>query len=84
MLKNLVETIAKALCDYPDEVDVKEITNAHLSLLELKVSRFDVPRIIGKNGTTFISIKNLVSKAGAKIDCRAMVYLIEEKSFKVT
>ena len=64
-MKELVETIAKALVDSPDEVVVTEKETDKTIVLELKVATDDVGKIIGKQGKT---INAIIDETGVKID----------------
>ena len=51
-LKELIETIAKALVDDPEAVEVTEIEGEHNLLIELRVAKEDVGKVIGREGCT--------------------------------
>lgn len=76
-LKELVTFIAKSLVDYPEQVEVTEITGEQTSVLELKVAQQDLGKIIGKQGKTAKSIRTILSAAAAKIKKRAVLEIIE-------
>lgn len=67
-VKGLVEEIAKALVDEPDQVSVNEVQGERVTVLELKVAPGDVGKVIGKQGRTARSIRTLVGAAGMKLD----------------
>jgi predicted RNA-binding protein YlqC (UPF0109 family) len=76
-VKGLVEEIAKALVDLPDEVVVREVENEQGTLLELKVAAADVGKVIGKQGRTARSIRTLLAAAGTKLDRRVNLEILE-------
>lgn len=61
--KELVEYIAKALVDNPDEVSVKETSGARVTVLELQVNEKDIGRVIGKDGRVANAIRTLLRVA---------------------
>jgi predicted RNA-binding protein YlqC (UPF0109 family) len=67
-VKGLVEEIAKALVDEPDQVSVNEVAGERVTVLELKVAPGDVGKVIGKQGRTARSIRTLLGAAGMKLD----------------
>ena len=76
-MKDLIATIARALVDQPEQVSVAEIKGSHSSVLELKVAKSDMGKIIGKQGRTARSIRTILSAASAKIKKRAVLEIIE-------
>ena len=76
-MKKLVVCIAKALVDKPAEVVVAEIEGQQSTLIELKVAKEDLGKIIGKQGRTARAIRTIISAAGAKINKRASLDIIE-------
>lgn len=76
-LKDLVETIARALVDEPDHVQVKEIEGEHHCLVELKVAKSDIGKVIGKDGKTAQSMRMLVAAASQKIGRRTHLDIID-------
>jgi len=71
-LKELVETIAKALVDEPDQVEVRETEGDHHCLVELKVAKGDIGKVIGKDGKT-ASVERLVCcYISLKVICSSM------------
>ena len=77
MLKDLVEYIAKSLVDYPDAVQVKEIEGEQTSVIELKVAKEDLGKVIGKQGRTARAIRTILSAASTKVKKRAVLEIIE-------
>lgn len=76
-MKDLVKYIAEALVDYPEQVTVNEVIGNQTSVLELKVAKEDLGKIIGKQGRTARAIRTLLSAASAKIKKRTVLEIIE-------
>jgi predicted RNA-binding protein YlqC (UPF0109 family) len=76
-MKELVKHIAQALVDYPDQVSVNEIEGSQTTVLELKVAKEDLGKIIGKQGRTARAFRTLLSAASAKIKKRMVLEIIE-------
>lgn len=77
MLKELVEFIAKALVDHPDQVAVIEIEGEQTSVIELKVAKEDLGKVIGKQGRTARAIRTILSAASTKLRKRCVLEIIE-------
>ena len=65
-MKELITYIAKALVDNPDEVEVTEIEGEHSSVIELKVAKGDLGKVIGKQGRTAQAMRTILNAASAK------------------
>src|SRR3954454_96292 len=76
-MKQLVEDIAKALVDIPEEVAVKEVLGEQATLLELRVAPSDLGKVIGKQGRTARSIRTLLGAAGMKLNRRFTLDILE-------
>ena len=76
-MKDLVKYIAQALVDNPDEVSVSEVEGEQTSVIELRVSKEDLGKIIGKHGRTAQSIRTILSAASAKNRKRAVLEIVE-------
>jgi len=76
-MKDLVAYIAKALVDKPEEVVVTEIQGAQASVLELKVAKEDLGKVIGKQGRTARAMRTILSAASTKIRKRSVLEIIE-------
>ena len=72
-MKELVEVIAKALVDNPDEVVVSETEKDKVIVINLKVAQSDMGKVIGKSGRIAKSIRTVVSAASAKSDKKVIV-----------
>ncbi len=76
-MKDLIAYIAKALVDKPEEVVVTEIRGQQTSVIELKVAKEDIGKIIGKQGHTARAIRTILSGASAKLKRRSSLEIIE-------
>ena len=76
-MKELIETIAKALVDKPDEVTVSEIAGHRTILYELKVAKEDIGRVLGRKGKNINAIRALLSDLAEKQRKRVTLNLIE-------
>lgn len=76
-MKELLETIAKSLVDYPDEVSVNEVEGEKSLILELKVAKEDMGKVIGKQGRIAKAIRTVVKAAAVKEDKRVVVEILQ-------
>ena len=76
-MKQLIEDIAKALVDIPDEVVVKVIEGEQVTVLELRVAQSDLGKVIGKQGRTARSIRTILGAAGMKLNRRFTLEILE-------
>jgi uncharacterized protein len=76
-MRELIFYIAKALVDSPEEVSVEEIEGNQTSVLELKVAKEDLGKVIGKQGRTARAMRTILSAASAKIKKRTVLEIIE-------
>jgi len=76
-MKDLLEAIAKSLVDYPDEVVVNEIESDNGIVLELKVAKEDMGKVIGKQGRIAKAIRTVVKAAAVKENLRVAVEIIQ-------
>jgi len=77
MLRDMIEYIAKSLVDSPDDVKVTEIEGEQTSVLELKVAKDDLGKVIGKQGRTARAMRTLLGAASSKAQKRAVLEIIE-------
>lgn len=77
MLKGLVEYVAKALVDKPEEVQVTEVEGEQTTVLELRVAKEDLGKVIGKQGRTARAIRTILGAAGNKIKKRCVLEILE-------
>jgi hypothetical protein len=76
-MRELVEEIAKALVDIPDQVSVREVQGEQVTVLELRVAPGDLGKVIGKQGRTARSIRTLLGAAGMKLNRRFTLEILE-------
>lgn len=76
-LGKLIESIAKALVDYPEQVSVTEVVGENTTVVELKVAKEDLGKIIGKQGRTARSIRTVLNGASTKLKKRTVLEIIE-------
>ena len=76
-MKDLVEIIARALVDRPEEVTVTAIEGNQATVLELKVAKEDLGKIIGKQGRTARSLRTILGAASAKERKRIVLEIVE-------
>lgn len=76
-MKDLVMYIAKALVDNPDAVEVHEIEGSQTSVLELKVAKEDLGKVIGKQGRSARAMRTILSAASAKLKKRTVLEIVE-------
>jgi predicted RNA-binding protein YlqC (UPF0109 family) len=76
-MKQLIEDIARALVDIPDEVTINEIAGEQTTVLELRVAPSDLGKVIGKQGRTARSIRTILGAAGMKLNRRFTLEILE-------
>jgi uncharacterized protein len=77
VLKELVELIAKALVDFPEQVEVNEIQGDQTTVIELKVAKEDLGKVIGKQGRTARSMRTILNAASTKLKKRSVLEILE-------
>ncbi|MCA1795248.1 MAG: KH domain-containing protein [Desulfotignum sp.] len=76
-MKELIEYIAKALVDNPEQVEVSEVVGDQTSVLELKVAKEDLGKVIGKQGRSARAMRTILSAASTKLKKRTVLEIIE-------
>jgi len=76
-MKDLLEEIAKALVDSPEDVQVTEVEGEQTTVLELRVRNEDLGKVIGRQGRTARAIRTLLSAAGMKVHKRFVLEILE-------
>ena len=76
-MKELIEQIAKALVDNPEQVSVRLIEGEQTTVFELRVAPSDLGKVIGKQGRTASSIRTIISAAGMKLKRRFTLEILE-------
>jgi len=76
-MKELIEYIAKGLVDNPDKVEVSEVNGDQTCVLELKVAKEDLGKVIGKQGRSARAMRTILSAASTKLKKRTVLEIIE-------
>jgi predicted RNA-binding protein YlqC (UPF0109 family) len=76
-LRNLIEVMAKALVDFPDQVTVAEVEGEQTTVIELKVAKEDLGKIIGKEGRTARSLRTILAAVSTKLRKRSVLEILE-------
>jgi hypothetical protein len=76
-VKELMEAIAKALVDKPDQVQVHSVDGEQVTVLELRVDPTDLGKVIGRQGRTAKSIRTILGAAGMKLKKRLTLEILE-------
>ena len=76
-MKELIKYIAQSLVDDPDQVDVQEIKAQQTLVLELRVAKEDLGKVIGKKGRTAQAIRTILSAVSSKVRKRTVLEIIE-------
>jgi len=77
MMKELILVMAKALVDKPDEVEIKEIEGDVTTILELRVAKDDLGKVIGKQGKTAHAMRAILNATATKLKKRAVLEIVE-------
>lgn len=76
-MKELIETMAKALVDKPEDVAVNEVEGERTTVFELRVATSDLGKVIGKQGKTARSMRTILGAAGTKVGKRCVLEILE-------
>ena len=76
-MKELIEYIAKVLVDNPDEVRVTELEGEQTSVIELRVAKEDLGKVIGKQGRTARAMRTILGAASTKMKKRSVLEILE-------
>ena len=76
-MKELILVMARALVDKPDEVESKEIEGDVTTILELKVAKEDLGKVIGKQGKTAHAMRSILNATATKLKKRAVLEIVE-------
>ncbi len=76
-MKDFLTQLVKALVDNPEEVQVNEIEATHTTVLELKVAKNDIGKVIGKQGRTANAIRTLLNAASGKAGRKYRLEIVE-------
>jgi len=77
MMKELILVMAKALVDKPDEVEIREIEGDVTTIIELKVAKDDLGKVIGKQGKTAHAMRSILNATATKLKKRAVLEIVE-------
>ncbi|MCP4605424.1 MAG: KH domain-containing protein [Proteobacteria bacterium] len=76
-LKELIEFIAKAMVDDPDSVEVREVEAEQSSLIEIRVAKADMGKIIGRKGQNVTAMRTILNGVSAKMKKRVVLDVVE-------
>ena len=76
-MKDLISVIAKALVDFPDQVEITEVEGEKTTVLELRVAKEDLGKVIGKQGKTARAMRTILNANATKLKKRAVLEIIE-------
>lgn len=77
-MRELVEQIARALVDHPEDVQVRAVEGAQITVLELRTAPQDLGQVIGREGRTAKAIRTLLGAGGMKLHRRFILEILEE------
>jgi hypothetical protein len=77
-MKELVSYLAKQLVNQPDAVEVKETQGETASVLELRVAKEDLGRVIGKQGRTAKAMRTILNAAASRTNRKVVLEILEE------
>ena len=77
MMRQLIEDIVRSLVDQPEQVQIKEVVGDHAHVLELRVAKEDLGKVIGKGGAHASAIRTLMAAASGKEKKRYILEIIE-------
>lgn len=76
-MKDLIKYMAQSLVDNPDKVEVSEVLGEQTSVIELRVAKEDLGKVIGKQGRTAKAMRTILSAASTKLHKRTVLEIIE-------
>ena len=76
-LRDLIDYVSKPLVDMPEEVEVNEIVGEQTTVIELKVDKSDLGKVIGKQGRTARALRTILNAASTKLKKRSVLEIIE-------
>ena len=78
-VRELIEIMAKALVEHPEQVRVSEVAGEHASVIELRTAKEDLGKVIGKRGRNAQAMRTILNAASAKLKKRVVLEIIEEE-----
>lgn len=76
-MKELIKYIVQALVDYPEQIDISETVGEQSTVLEIKVAKEDMGKIIGKQGRTAQAMRTILNAVSAKVKKRTIMEIID-------
>jgi predicted RNA-binding protein YlqC (UPF0109 family) len=76
-LRDLIDYVSRALVDMPEAVEVSEIVGEQTTVIELKVDKSDLGKVIGKQGKTARALRTILNAASTKLKKRSVLEIIE-------
>jgi len=76
-LRDLMSYVSKSLVDMPEEVEVNEVVGEQTTVIELKVDKSDLGKVIGKQGRTARALRTILNAASTKLKKRSVLEIIE-------
>jgi predicted RNA-binding protein YlqC (UPF0109 family) len=76
-LSKMIELMAKMLVDLPNQVEISEIEGENTTVIELKVAKEDLGKIIGKQGRTARALRTILNGASTKLRKRTVLEIVE-------
>jgi len=77
-MRELIDYIAKSLVDNTERVEINEVAGTQTNVIELKVSKEDVGKVIGRNGRTADAIRTILNCGAAKLNKRYILHIVDE------
>ena len=77
-MRELIETIVRALVDNVERIEINEVVGTQTTVIELKVAKEDIGKVIGRSGRTAEAIRTLVNCGAAKLQKRYILHIVDE------
>lgn len=77
-MKDLLDAIVRSLVDHVDQVEVHEIAGTQTNVIELKVAKEDIGKVIGRSGRTAEAIRTIVNCGAAKLNKRYILHIVDQ------
>ncbi|MDY6820425.1 MAG: KH domain-containing protein [Deferribacterota bacterium] len=77
MMKEIVQSIVKAIVDNPEDVDIREVEGEKTTVIELRVNQSDLGKVIGKQGRTARAMRTILNAAGIKSGKKIVLEILE-------
>jgi len=76
-MKDLIKRIVQVLVDNPEQIEISEVEGGHITVLELRVAKEDIGKVIGKKGRNVQAIRTILSAASAKVKKHTVLEILE-------